>query len=274
MDIHTLNDLPPWEWPEDAEAMIIGLLQDAQADVEERLLAADMAGDYTNMNDALADALLAVTSSAGASIELRGAAVIALGGALEHAYTMGFEDEDDILLTESGFHQVINTLQQLFLDPDVPDDVRRRVLEASVRAPQDWHDEAIRMALSGGDLWRLTAVFCMRFIPGFNDDILDALNDDNPRIRYHAVCAAGAWEVDDAWLHVYNLLIADDTDKELRLAAIDAVASIRPVEAAGILNQLTASEDDDIVDAAYEALAMAGIIAELDDDDDDDDDDW
>jgi hypothetical protein len=269
MDIHTLYDLPPWEWPEDAEAMIIGLLQDAHADAEERLLAAELAGDYTNMNDALAEALLAVTGCADESVELRGAAVIALGGALEHAYTMGFEDEDDILLTESGFHQVLHTLHQLFLDPDVPEDVRRRVLEASVRAPQDWHDEAVRNALSGGGLWRLTAVFCMRFISGFDYDILDALDDDNPRIRYHAVCAAGVWEIDEAWPHVLNLLTADDTDKELRLAAIDAVASIRPVEAAEILNQLTTSDDDDIVDAAYEALAMAGIIAELEDEDDD-----
>ncbi len=85
------------------------------------------------------------------------------------------------------------------------------------------------------------------------------------------MCAAGVWEVDEAWPHVHELLTDDDTDKELRLAAIDAVASIRPVEAAGILNKLTASEDDDIVDAAYEALAMAGIIAELEDEDEDDD---
>ncbi|ETX02068.1 HEAT repeat domain-containing protein [Candidatus Entotheonella palauensis] len=267
MDIYTLYDLPPWEWPENAEAMIIELLQDAQADAEERFLAAELAGDYTNMNDALADTLLAVTGSHEESVELRGAAVIALGGALEHAYTMGFEDEDDILLTESGFHQVLNTLHQLFLDRNVPDAVRRRVLEASVRAPQDWHDEAVRNALSGEGSWRLTAVFCMRFISGFDNHILDALDDDNPGIHYHAVCAAGTWEVDEAWPHVLDLLRDDDADKELRLAAIDAAASIRPVEAAEILNQLTADDDDDIVDAAYEALAMAGIIAELDDDD-------
>ncbi len=249
--------------------MIIGLLQDARADAEERLLAAELAGDYTNMNDALADALLAVTGNDEEAGGLRGAAAIALGAALEHAYTMGFEDEDDILLTESGFHQVLGTLQQLFFDQKVPDDVRRRVLEASVRAPQDWHDEAVRDAWNGDATWRLTAVFCMRFISGFDAHILEALDDDNPRIGYHAVCAAGAWEVEEAWPHVLDLLTADDTDKELRLAAIDAAASIHPVEATEILNQLTNSDDDDIVDAAHEALAMAGIIAELEDEDDD-----
>jgi hypothetical protein len=50
------------------------------------------------------------------------------------------------------------------------------VLEASVRAPQDWHLDAIREAYSSTDeAWSLTAVFCMRFVRGFNEQILEAL---------------------------------------------------------------------------------------------------
>ena len=53
------------------------------------------------------------------------------------------------------------------------------------------------------------------------------------------------------------------------LAAIDAVASLRPEEAGEILDDLTGSEDEDIVDAAEEAIAMAEgeLAAEHDDDD-------
>lgn len=269
MDIHTLYDLPPWEWPTNAEAIIIELLRDEQANAADRLVAAELAGDYTNMNDALADELLAVIRSGNESADLRGTAAIALGGALEHAYIMGFEDDDDILLSEDSFHHVLHTLHQLYLDPTTPDALRRQILEASVRAPQDWHEEAVRTARTGDDLWRRTAIFCMRFISGFDDDIVNALDDDNPRIQYHAVCAAGAWEVDEAWSHIYHLLTADDVDKDLRLAAIDAAASFRPLEASDVLGELTASDDDDIVEAAYEALAMAGIISELEDEDDD-----
>ena len=55
-----------------------------------------------------------------------------------------------------------------FMDGDIPKDVRREILEASVRAPQDWHQEAVRMAYSSDDeSWRLTAVFCMCYIRGF-----------------------------------------------------------------------------------------------------------
>ena len=55
------------------------------------------------------------------------------------------------------------------------------------------------------------------------------------------------------------------------LLPIDAAASIRPLEAAEILSPLTDSDDEDIADAAFEALAMAGAAAEFDEDEDDDD---
>jgi hypothetical protein len=44
----------------------------------------------------------------------------------------------------------------------------------------------------------------------------------------------------------------------LLLAAIEASASIRAQEAQEILGRLTDGDDEDIVEAVYEALAMAG----------------
>ena len=49
------------------------------------------------------------------------------------------------------------------------------------------------------------------------------------------------------------------------LAAIDAVASIRPQEAPLILGDLAASGDDDIVAAVDEAMAVAGGLADEED---------
>jgi HEAT repeat protein len=59
---------------------------------------------------------------------------------------------------------------------------------------------------------------------------------------------------------------SDDTDKSLRLAAIEAMAGIRPRQAAEVLIDLTDLDDDDIVEAAYEALAVAGGLSEEDPD--------
>ena len=177
---------------------------------------------------------------------------------LEHADTQGFDDPDEIPITEKKFRDIQLSLGSLFRNTDIPRDVRRRILEASVRAPQDWHQAAILTAYASDDeAWRLTAVFCMQFVQGFDAQILNALDSKNSNIYYEALLAAGNWAIDAAWPHVVALLTSDRTDKSLLLAAIDAAATIHPEEALDILHELSDSNDEDIVEAVHEAIAMA-----------------
>jgi HEAT repeat protein len=279
MDLKTLHDTPPWEWPEDAGEMFLEILRDERADKSERLLAAELAGDSTVIDDELADALMSILLSGHEPEDLRARAVISLGPALEYADIDGFDDPEYVPISEQTFIRIQKTLRKLYMDAGVPKEVRRRILEASVRAPQDWHRDAVRAAYSSDDEdWRLTAVFCMRFVRGFEERILQSLDSRNPDIHYEAVCAAGNWEIDAAWSHIAGLVIAEDTDKSLLFAAIEAAASIRPHEASEILVELIESDDEDIVEAAYDALGMAEALAvegwdEDNDDNDDDDDD-
>ena len=56
------------------------------------------------------------------------------------------------------------------------------------------------------------------------------------------------------------------------MAAISAVASIHPEQAGAILVDLTDSDDEDIVEAAFEAMAIAeGPDGDESDDDEEDD---
>ena len=272
MNVKILRDTPPWDWPKGAGKMLLDILRNGQAAASDRLLAAELAGDLTVINDEMVEALLSILHNHDDSETLRGRAAIALGPVLEQADMDGFEDADDVPITERTFHRVQEALRKLYMDAGVPAEVRRQILEASVRAPQEWHRDAVRAAYGSDDeAWKLTAVFCMRFVRGFDDQILDALHGGNPDIHYEAVRAAGAWEVDAAWPHVAALVTSGDTDKPLRLAAIEAVASIRPQEAVDILHDLTDSDDEDIVDAVSEAMAMARGFSDAEDADDGDD---
>ena len=47
MDLTTLKDTPPWEWPEGADKIFLETLRDDRADESDRLLAAELAGDFT-----------------------------------------------------------------------------------------------------------------------------------------------------------------------------------------------------------------------------------
>jgi hypothetical protein len=259
MDLKTLHDTPPWEWPEGADKMLLGILRDDRTDQSNCLLAAELAGDSTVVNDELVDALLSILRNGDAAENLRGQAAISLGPALEYVDIDGFEEPDAAPITEQTFRKIQETLRKLYADAGVPKNVRRRILEAAVRAPQDWHQNAIRAAyLSDGEDWKLTAVFCIRYIRGFDDWILESLGSKNEDIHYQAVCAAGNWEVDAAWPHIAGLVTSAETEKSLLLAAIEASASIRAQEAREILGSLMDADDEDIVEAVYEALAMAG----------------
>ena len=167
MNLDALKDTPPWDWPQDTGKELLKFLRDRDSSQAERILAVELAGDYTVIDDNIAATLLSIVASSDETEDMRSTAAIALGPALEHADSFGFEDPDDILLSEKMIQDIQQLLRKLYLDADVPMDVRRSILEASVRAPQEWSQDAIRAAYTSPDAaWKLTAIFGMRFVQG------------------------------------------------------------------------------------------------------------
>jgi hypothetical protein len=268
IDLSDLQDMEPWQWPPNAAKLFLEILTDTNASTKDRLTAADLAGDFTVINDRLSDALLKIAGNAAEPAELRAAAAISFGAVLEQGDLFGFEDPDDVPVTEETFERIQSTLHDLYSDRSVPVLVRRRALEASIRAQQDWHPEAVAQAYSSGDRdWRLTAVFAMRWVRGFDDLILQALQSTDPEIHIEAVQAAGDREVKAAEIHLLGLIRDAATAKPLLLAAIEAVAGVAPADAATILSDLLDSDDEEIADAAEEAIDSAKVREMAQDDD-------
>jgi uncharacterized protein (UPF0147 family) len=271
MDLKTLKDTPPWDWPEGTAEKLVSILRNERAAEPNRLLATEMAGNFTVVNDELVEALLAILRNSEESQEMRARAAISLGPILAYGDTEGFEDPDDVPISERHFQQIQESLRELYMDAQIPKEVRRRILEASVRAPQDWHKNAVRAAYSSGDdAWELTAVFCMRYLRGFEEQIVEELDNRNPDIQLEAVLAAGNWGVGAGWPHIAALIHSGRTPKHLLLAAIEAVPTICPQEARKVLSGLIESDDEDIIEAVHEALAMAEESSGDDEDDEDD----
>ena len=273
MDLNFLMNTEPWQWPENAGEICLQVLRDSQASESDRLMAAELVGDPVAVNDAVVETLLFIATSDNEPEKLRGQALISLGPVLELAEWEGFEDPDEMPITQDTFLKMQATLAQLFHDERVAKDVRRSALEASIRFGSDWHEQAVKKAYADGDEdWKLTAVFCMQYLPGFKKQILESLHSDNPLIHEHAVHAAGNWEFSEAWNHIADLASSSDIDKELRLAAIQALGTIEPEKSEMILHDLTSDHEQEVVDAAYESLGMVdGSLSSFDDDLDDED---
>jgi HEAT repeat protein len=277
MNINMLNDTPPWEWPEDAGEILSKVFLDKNAPAPDRLLAAELAGDNVVMDNDMAHRLLSIVKDTSESEELRSTAAVSFGAGLEYAEMMDFDDyggEGD-LLTEEVFNEIQETFRILYYDADTPKIVRRRILEGSVRGSAEWHKEAVREAYSLDDTeWHITAVFCMGYVRGFEDKIMESLESENPEVLYEAVQSAGHWGIKDAWPYIKELLLKEDIDKWLLIAAIEAAATVNPEESVEFLTDLENSEDEDIADAAEDALLNAGMLVDDFDDNDFDDDEY
>ena len=271
MDLTRLARIPPHEWPPNGGKTLQAVLDDRQADESDRLLAAELAGEVVVIDDDLAGTLLSLVGDAAASEPLRCRAALSLGPVLEQ---MDLYSDDDFLgldeetlgpppISEHTFRRIQETLRGRYLEDDVPPEVRRHVLEASVRAPADWHWNAVRAAYRREDRdWRLTAVLAMCHVRGFGDQIIAALDDPDAQIRCAALAAAENWEVDAAWPRVSALLVAPGIDKALLLAAIEAGATICPQEAEPLLLELGDSDDAEIAAAAMDAAMRAEAAIE------------
>jgi hypothetical protein len=274
LNLKSLTDIPPYDWPENAKVPILETLADKGASAEDRLLAAELAAEFVIIGPDVVEALLRIVKSGEEPAVLRASAAIALGPGLEDA-DMGDYEEPDFApeLPEPVVKNIQQTLHAVFIDLSVPNEVRRAALEASVRYPQDWQEAAIREAYTSKEKeWRLTSVFCMQYVRGFDAQILESLQSPDAEIKYHAMEAAGNWELDAAWPYVVKAINSPNTEKPILLAAIGAVPYIRPEEAE-ILDPLLDSEDEDISEAAMDAVTEAGFSTSLEDSDEDEEDD-
>jgi hypothetical protein len=268
VDLKMLESTPPWDWPEEAGTIIVSALLDVNAAIKDRMLAAMMAGEFAVLKDKTAEALLKIVNSTSEIDELRSQAADSMAPGLEEAEIEGFDNPGDLpSYSEQEVRNIQASFYQLYHDESVSKMIRRSVLEASAKFPQEWHEGAVRAAYASDDEeWRLTAVVCMRSIKGFDRQILDSLESMNPDIECAAIRAAGNWEIDAAFPHVSKLISSPPSasQKQLLLAAIEAVALIRPRET-DMLEPLVESNDDEVSEAAMDALTQAGQAASWDD---------
>jgi hypothetical protein len=265
VELTQLTQTPSWDWPTDAAASVKRGL--GGQDSAQRLVAAELAGELVVMDDEMAALLLAMVT-ADPLEAVRGAAAIALGPALEEANEVGFDDEldhafDRRALSEARVAEIQRALRTVHQDPRQPELVRRMCLEASVRAPQDWHADAVRSAYARPDKpWKMTALFCMGRVDGFEPDILAALDGSDVDLVVEAVRAAGQLELGAAGPRVLDLAASGASDVRARYAAVEALATIETEGCDELLVSLTEAPDDVLAQLAFESLEERRVFSE------------
>lgn len=288
--LHVLSDLGTWEWPDEAKELVSQGLASQQP--EQRLAALECVGETLDRD--LMRAAMDLLQGDPEDL-VRAAAAITLGPALElmsievedgvdSEANMDAAEADDLPLSVADFRTLEEHLKRIALDPDQPTEVRRRSLEAAVRSPRDWQQDVVRQAFANEAIeWQLTAVFCAGFLKGFRGEISDALDHEDPEVRMEAIRAAGECDIKALGPEILDLAKDEDVLLPLRLAAIDALASLAPEGTEEFLEQLSKGDDElaemavlahqDMVAMDPEGLENLGLLEDLLEDEDDGEDD-
>ena len=259
-----LANTESWDWPAEASDFILIVLKDRSRPLEDRILAAELSSELCDFGPGHARALLDILTDSGAQVGLRSAAALAFGPALE-LYDVDDLDEDleDNPLTEELFHRITKELRKIVIDLEGPKELRRRALEAAVRAPQEWQNQVVREAFQSPDSdWQLTAVFCMRYLKGFEQEIARSLKHKDERVVVEGLRAAGVWEVRKAWPAVRDLIRAKTTRHHLRLLAVEVASDVGGDRARQLLSSLIDHDDQEV--AGLAELVLADLIDQLD----------
>ncbi len=165
-------------------------------------------------------------------------------------------------LTQGVYDRLVETLRRVYLDGTVPELVRRRVLEGAVRSPQSWQEKAAAAAFrSNEEPWRITAVFCMGYLSGFDDEIVEAFESGSEMVRFEAIRAAGQRVVKRLAGPLQALAGDPEADHEERLAAIEALPAMEDPRTFELLDELVAGPEKEIAEAAEEALGEVSMLA-------------
>ena len=268
MDLKVLKETPPWDWPSGTRKMLptsFAMTAPPTPIACSRRSWRKLHGHQRRW----AEALLSILRRRWSDVARPGGDLP--GAVLDHTDTEGFEDAVTLLIAERPSTRSSHRCTRSIWVPTFPmtcgaGSWRRRC--ARPRTGTGCHPCGARESRRGLAAHR-------RLLHELRARIRRAdsrrAGKREPGRSLRGPCRRHV-EVDAAWAHVVAIVTSERSDKSLLLAAIDAVASIRPHEAAEILLDLAELDDEDVVEAVDEALAMASGPSDGDYEDEDDDD--
>jgi len=161
-------------------------------------------------------------------------------------------------LDGAAAERLTETLHRLVQHEPFGSRVQLRAIESLAYLPDDpvADEYTERLYNEGGEEEQVAALIAMArsLSPRWEAVVLDELDSESPRMRFHAAAAAGEMELADA-IERLGVVAAQDDDGEVRLAAIWALGEIEDPLSTHILNRLLDTDDEETREAVEEALS-------------------
>lgn len=172
--------------------------------------------------------------------QLRLEVVDTLGQLLARGAAFGFDIPcNPVATTEARWGEVKRTLRAIYHSASTDQRLRLAALVAAARGGESWAAGATRSAWRLPDpAWQLAALRAMRWLPGFDAAIEQALESKDLEHRLAAMRAAGKHRVLAAGPLALEVAADERAPESLRVAAVDALGRIAPPGAEALLRRL------------------------------------
>ncbi|HLA43529.1 MAG TPA: hypothetical protein VJZ27_08850 [Aggregatilineales bacterium] len=194
------------------------------------------------------------------STDVRAAAIAQVGQFIYLAEMEEFDDED----AEPARQLALDILH----DPGESLEVQRRALESVAHCSRDEVTRLIEVAYHHDDLMmRVSAVCAMGNSSDerWHDIIMDEISSNSPEIAYEAIRSAGAIGLVDSVHRISKF--GYSSDPQLQEVAVWALGEIGGDEAVDALYAIQdygeEQGNDELIEAAEDALAMANMMSDL-----------
>ncbi|MBL0344161.1 HEAT repeat domain-containing protein [Candidatus Villigracilis affinis] len=169
-------------------------------------------------------------------------------------------------LKESLQRKIEDAMIAVIRSEDNPS-LRKRALEALSYSSRPEIAALIESAFERADpTWVASALRAMgrSHDERWNDDVVNRMLDDDPRIRFAAVEAAGELNIEDAGPILIKMLEDEEEDNDVVAAAIWSLSQIGGDDARiYLLNLIENTEDEDLVEFLEDALENLEFNTEL-----------
>jgi hypothetical protein len=233
--IEKLLVIPVYEWPSDTDKFLLSVVQDEGIEHPLRLQAIELAGDLAVVNLELVEEFVKIAKDKNSDFELRLSAIAAMAPIMEEVVkptyleTVRAIDPEEDIITADSLSEASKTLKEIFFSSNEPEELRRQALKSAVGIFDEWQVDAVKKAYDSKDLeWMISAVFCMRFLPNFEHEIMESFDYPNTEIQLYAVEAAGRHNLMLAWPKIEQILRYERSNIDLLCAAIYVAAKMNP----------------------------------------------
>lgn len=251
------------EWPRDSDEILLEIINNNKISMRTRQEAIEFASDLAVVDLKVVRAFCTIIKNSEESYELRSSAISGLSDILaevsspEYQAEIKFVDPNEDIIKISDFDEVRQLLQQIFYNKHEIPEIKRRALEVSATLPDIWHSEAIKEAYADGDVaWRLTALYCMRFVDGFEKEICQELLSRNADMQQYALIAVKMKKIASVWPQVRGIIEAERINEDVFYAALEAGIAINPQAMPEILTSLSDFDDPDWQDDVLAAREL------------------